>query len=117
MKINGVELEDIDIFDADTAEKYEIAVKKVQEEAVQSKSLEVTSLSGAIRKQCNAVFNCFNTMFGDGTDRKVFGSKVNLMICLKAFEELIVHVDEQQQEVEKLANKYSPNRAQKRAKK
>lgn len=117
MKINNVELEDIDIFDADTAEKYEIAVKKVQEEAAASKLLESIRLSEAIRKQCNAVFNCFNTMFGDGTDRKVFGNKVNLMICLKAFEELIIHVNEQKKELEKLTNKYSPNRAQKRAQK
>ena len=116
MKINNVELEDVDIFDVDTAEKYEEAVKKVQKESEESKQLEDISLSAMIRKQCNAVFDCFNTIFGEGTDKKVFGQKVNLMTCLKAFEELIVNVNEQKQELEKLTDKYSPNRAQKRAK-
>jgi hypothetical protein len=117
MKINNVELEDVDIFDVDTAEKYEEAVKKVQEEAAASKLIEDISLSAMIRKQCNAVFNCFNTIFGEGTDKTVFGDKVNLMICLKAFEELIVNVNEQKKELEKLTSKYSPNRAQRRDKK
>ena len=117
MKINNVDLEDLDIYDVDTAEKYEIAVKKVQEEAEESKKLEDTGLSAMIRMQCNAVFNCFNTIFGEGTDKKIFGAKVNLMTCLKAFEELIENVNEQKKELEKLSNKYSPNRAQKRARK
>lgn len=117
MKINNVELEDLDILDADTAEKYEIAVKKVQKEAEESKVLENTSLSAMIRKQCNAIFDCFNTIFGEGTDKKVFGQKVNLMTCLKAFEELIEIANEQKKELEKLTNKYSPNRIQRRAKK
>ena len=117
MKINNVELEDVDIFDVDTAEKYELAVKKVQEEAAASKLIEDISLSAMIRKQCSAVFDCFNTIFGEGTDKKVFGQKVNLMTCLKAFEELIVNVNEQKKELEKLTSKYSPNRVQRRDKK
>ena len=120
MKINNVELEDMDIYDLDTAEKYEGALEKVRKEAEETKNTEVvggTALSFAIRKQCNSVFDCFNAIFGEGTDKKVFGDKTNLMVCLKAFEELVLHADEQKKEMEKMTNKYSPNRAQKRAKK
>ena len=117
MKINNVELEDIDIMDADVAEKYEEAVKKVQKEAEESKKSEYTNLSAMIRAQCNAVFNCFNTIFGEGTDKKVFGEKVNLIICLKALEELITIIDAGREEVQKFANKYSPNRAKRRSEK
>lgn len=114
MKINNVELEDIDILDADVAETYENALEKVITETNQTEEL---SISASIRKQCNAVFNCFNTIFGEGTDKKVFGNKVNLMTCLKSFEELVEHANKQKEELEKLTEKYSPNRAQRRTKK
>jgi hypothetical protein len=117
MKINNVELEDIDIMDADTAEKYEEAIKKVQKESQESNELKDLNLSDVIRKQCNMVFDCFNSIFGEGTDKKVFGYKVNLITCLKAFEELIEYANEQKKELEKLTSKYSPNRAQRRDKK
>ncbi|WP_460377777.1 DUF6673 family protein, partial [Paraclostridium bifermentans] len=35
----------------------------------------------------------------------------------KAFEELILQVNEQKKEIEKISNKYSPNRASRRSKK
>jgi len=119
MIINNVELEDIDIFDLDTAEKYEKATKQFQKEASESAESAKAGNDGLakiIKKQCNALFDCFNTIFGPGTDKKVFGNKTNLMVCLKAFEELISHADSQKAEMEKIANKYSPNRVQKRAK-
>ena len=74
------------------------------------------SLSDGIRFQCNLIL-IFNTMFGEGADKKVFGNKVNLMTCMKSFEEVVLKINEQKKEIEKLANKYSPNRAQRRAKK
>ena len=112
MKINNVELEDIDILEADVAEKYENALEKVVKVADGTEGLKA---SESIRKQCTAVFGCFNEIFGAGTDKKVFGDRVNLLICLKAFEELVIAMNSQKEEVEKLANKYSPNRASRRA--
>ena len=111
MLINGVELEDIDVFDADIAERYENALEKVVED---NKNVDGIKVSIIIRQQCNAVFKLFNTMFGEGTDKKVFGDKVNIVTCLKAFEELVEQVNIQKQEVEKMASKYSPNRAARR---
>lgn len=114
MKINEVELEDLDIYDIDVVEKYENGLKKIKE---MSTDIKDKSLSQSIRIQCNYIFDFFNTMFGEGTDKKVFGNKVNLLTCLKAFEELILQVNEQKKEIEKISNKYSPNRAARRSKK
>ncbi len=114
MKINGIELQDIDILDLEVAEKWEQALENV--EGI-TKTIEGMKVSESIRTQCNAIFDVFNTLFGEGTDRKIFGDRVNLIICLKAFEELVIQVNSQSVEVEKMASKYSPNRATRRNKK
>ncbi|MEG2412566.1 MAG: DUF6673 family protein [Clostridium sp.] len=113
MNINGVELE-LDIYDADTAEKYEKALEDVQDIEDKVRGMKV---SESIRTQCNIIFGIFNDLFGKGTDKKVFGDKVNLLTCLKAFEELVIQSNEQKGELERIASKYSPNRAQRRIKK
>lgn len=114
MKINGVELEDIDIYDVEVAEKYEKALETVKNI---SEEVDKMGLSDGIRYQCSLIFDFFNTMFGEGTDRKIFGNRVNLITCLKAFEEVIEQINEQKKEIDKLSNKYSPNRAARRNKK
>lgn len=114
MKINGVELENLEIFDADVAEKYEKALDVIVKK---SKDVQGLKTSAIIRVQCNLIFEFFNTVFGEGTDRKIFGNRVNLMTCIKAFEELVEQVNAQKGEVEKMAAKYSPNRAARRNKK
>ena len=113
MKINNVELQDIDILDYEVAEKWENALEHVEGVA---KSIEGMKVSESIKTQCNAIFEVFNTMFGEGTDKKIFGDRVNLMMCLKALEELVTQVNSQSAEVEKMASKYSPNRANRRKK-
>jgi len=114
MKINNVELQDIDMLDLEVAEKYEKALERVEGIA---QRIEGMKISESIRIQCTAVFEVFNTLFGEGTDKKIFGDRVNLMMCLKAFEELVLYIKEQKTEVEKMASKYSPNRVQRRNKK
>ncbi|MEG1256608.1 DUF6673 family protein [Clostridium sp.] len=114
MKINNVELEDIDILDLDVAEKWEKALEHVEGVAKTTEGMKVSEM---IKTQCNAIFDVFNTLFGEGTDKKVFGDRVNLMSCLKAFEELVTHVSAKNAEVERMASKYSPNRANRRNKK
>lgn len=113
MIINGVELEDLDIYDLEVAERYEKALAKVRELSTKDNS---KSLSEGIKFQCNIIFDFFNTVFGEGTDKDIFGDKVNLMTCMKAFEEIVLKVNEQKKEIEKLSNKYSPNRATRRIK-
>lgn len=114
MKINGVELEDLDILDLEVAENFEKTLKSVENISEKIKGMTVTE---SIKTQCNAIFNVFNELFGEGTDKKIFGDKVNLLACLKAFEELVIQVNEKNQEVENLVKKYSHNRAARRSKK
>lgn len=116
MIINNVEIGELDIFDADSSERYENTIDKVIKDAQDSKGLK---LSAAIRKQCNAVFNCFNELFGEGTDKKVFGDKVNLLTCLKAFDELkngiSNQIEKSEIEIDTISSKYTSNRAKRRA--
>lgn len=114
MKINGIELDNLDIYDVDVAEKYEEAMARISQIHEEVKSLECAQ---GIRRICNSIFEIFNTMFGEGTDKKIFGDRVNLMICLKALEEFLLQMNEQKKEIEKFSNKYSPNRAARRNKK
>ncbi|MDC4242507.1 AP endonuclease [Clostridium tertium] len=113
MIINGVELEDIDIYDLEVAEKYEKALAKVRDLSTKDNS---KSLSEGIKFQCNLIFDFFNTVFGEDTDKKIFGNRVNLMTCMKAFEEIVLKMNEQKKEIKKLSDKYSPNRAARRNK-
>ncbi|MEG1870779.1 MAG: DUF6673 family protein [Peptostreptococcaceae bacterium] len=113
MIINGIELE-LDIFDADVAEVYEEALEKVR---IDAKVDTGAKMSVVIKTQCNAVFDFFDEVFGEGTSEDIFGGKTNLMTCLKAFEEVVDNVANQTKEAEQLSSKYSPNRAQRRTNK
>ena len=55
MVINGVELQDLDIFDADVAEKYEDAMEKVSNEMIIINDLRGSEI---IRHQCRVIYNC-----------------------------------------------------------
>ncbi|MBN3409941.1 AP endonuclease [Clostridium botulinum] len=114
MKINGVELKDLDILDLEVAEKYEKAIKGIDGIA---EKVQGMTIAESVRTQCNAIFKIFNDLFGEGTDKKIFGNKVNLLTCLQAFDELITQTNTSRAEVQKIANKYSPNRAARRKKK
>lgn len=113
LKINNVELE-LDIFDAETAELYENELDRIENEG---KAPAGAKMSETIRVQCNAVFDFFDNMFGEGTAVDVFGERSNLMECLRAFELVVEHVGQQTEEAKKITDKYSPNRAQRRMKK
>ena len=114
MIINGVELEDLDIYDLEVAEKFDKALKDI--DIVKEEVKGMGNVDG-IRTLCTAIFEVFNTMFGEGTDKKVFGNRVNLLICLKTLEEFVLKMKEQDKEMDKLMNKYSPNRVARRSKK
>lgn len=116
MKINGIDLEDLDFYDLEVAEKYDKVLADLKKNDENNKSISV-SMTEVVKTQCETIFNVFNTMFGVGTDKKIFGEKVNLKICLKAFAELVDHANEQKADLEKVSSKYSANRAQRRAKK
>jgi len=115
LEFRGQEL-DFDIFDADQAELYEDALRRVQAEC--SKGAPNEGLAAGIRRQCAVVFDFFDDLFGDRFHREIFGDKTNLDACLGAFKEFTSLVDSQKST---LREKYgmgagaAPNRAARRA--
>jgi hypothetical protein len=108
---------DFDIFDAETADAYEAAVKKAQAAAVKKQG---ETLGGAIRRQCKAVFTFFDDLFGADFHKDLFGEKTNLMECISTFRDFTKAVDEQKAALDTLmeevaADKAAPNRAARRA--
>ncbi|NFH70767.1 AP endonuclease [Clostridium botulinum] len=102
MKINNVEIEDLDLMDADVSEKFEKATNDLQaKEKVQN--FQGKGLSEIIRTQCTLIFDFFNDVWGEGTDKKVFGNKVNYRTCEKAFKDVIDYAMKQKNEILKIA--------------
>ena len=112
---------DFDIFDAETADAYTEAIERTRAEAVKEPG---ESLGDAIRRQCTAVFNFFDDLFGEDFHKELFGDKTNLMECIGTFREFVAAVDAQRAaldalmadvEADKTAKATAPNRAARRA--
>lgn len=108
---------DFDVFDADTAELYEEAAKQASKEAVKKPG---ETLAECIRRQCVAVFNFFDTLFGEGFHKEIFGERTNLVECLEAFREFVGLVNAQRATLDTMiaeakAESVAPNRAMRRA--
>ncbi len=101
--VNGKEL-DYDIFEADKADVYEKAMNAVTARmaALEKKKYDV-SFAKAIRVQCEAVAECFDTLFGDGAATTIFDGKVNLKLALQSFQELIEGIDAKKAELNDMA--------------
>ena len=102
MIINNVELPDIDVADALVMEHYESAHDKVAEK-MNKLDTAGKRRSELIKIQCEAVFEFFEDVFGEGAAKKVFGESVNLTTCLNAYEAVVENVNMLD---EKLAGKY-----------
>lgn len=116
MIINGVELE-FDAYDAEQVEKIETVSKKIDEVEIP----EGATWSQIIRIRCNSIFDFFDAVFGEGTAYKIFEGKANLTKCNLALAEFLdksgEEIKQTNEELDKKFSKYSPNRAQRRAKK
>lgn len=119
MKVLNTEIE-FNFNDADDMERLENAIDKTTAKLNNIKT-EGKRTSEVIRESCKIIFDCFNSAFGEGTDKKVFGTKTNLDTCIKAFDDLCNARQEQEnaleEEVKNIENKYNPNRATRRTKK
>lgn len=118
MKVLNTEIE-FNFNDADDMERLENAIDKTTEKLNNIK-IEGKRTSEIIRESCKAIFDCFNSAFGEGIDKKVFGLKTNFDTCIEAFQDLCNAKEEQenglQEKIRHIENKYSPNRVIKRKK-
>lgn len=119
IKINGIELEDLNILKADTAEIVEEIINGATTESGRTSKAE--SFSQMIREQCDFIYDSFDKLFGDGTSEDIFKGEYDLRIALTAFDELVEIIKVKQDEAEKEfakynSSKYTPNRAARRTK-
>lgn len=103
MTIHDIELP-FDMFDADTCERFEQAVERVSQKAQALQKQQGLKASESIRAQCAVIFDCFDHIFGEGTALSLFGGKANLQDCLQAFQTLVANVEQQRDQIEKLAS-------------
>ena len=86
---NGHEF-DFDPMDYEDAVRYEAAVKRFQES---SDALdEHAPLGESILKGCEIYKAFFDSMFGEGTYKSLFGEKKNIRACDEAFISLVSYV-------------------------
>lgn len=100
LKINNVELE-LDLFDADVMDKF---IKELEAFDKKQKNKTTKGLSNGeiIRQECKMVFDFFNNVFGPGTDKKIFGTKTNIRVCIEAFKKVIEYSASADKELSKL---------------
>ena len=119
MKILDYDI-DFDFNDADDMERMENAIEKTQKK-LNNIDVKDKKPSEIIRETCQAIFDCYNEIFGENTDKKIFGNKANFNLCVQSFKDLIKNKEEQEisfsESVKEIEKKYSPNRATRRAKK
>lgn len=114
-KINNAELE-LDFLDADEMERVEAELDRVlQRTETELKASHVTTQSQVIRVTCQIVFDFFDAVFGEGTQKRIFGNRCNMAEAMRAFEMFKQAKDGSSAEIKALSEKYNPNRAARRA--
>lgn len=115
MIVNGVHLPDPDTADVLFMEKLER-----EQDAITNwdENPEIKTRAQKIRAQCTAIFNFFDNIFGDGTAKKVFGEKVNLITCIDAYDEVLTEINRVDAALAsklraKYTSKYLPNKGKK----
>lgn len=114
-KINGLELE-LDMEDADTAERYSSAVRILAEaDEIRNKDIDYPS---AIRQYCAVFRKFYDFLFGDGTSEKIFdGIKDNTRKYDAVYDSLISFISKQCEvscnRMDEITKRYAPKKAKK----
>lgn len=104
--INNVKLEG-DLMDADFMEKFETAMVKMRDSALEAKCQSFPTAAANYRAQCEVVNTCFDEIFGAGTAVKLFGGKMNVMDHLKAIEKVSEWAAGERKALNDLTNRYT----------
>lgn len=90
--LHGVNLE-ADLLNPKVSDRYEKGFNTAVAEINAAK--ECTTGAEGIRRQCNAVIDYVDDVFGHGTAKKVFGEETDLITCLDVLEEMMDLYDKQ----------------------
>lgn len=104
--INNVKLEG-DLMDADFMEKFETAMVKMRDSALEAKRQSFPTAAANYRAQCEVVNTCFDEIFGAGTAVKLFGGKMNVMDRLMAIEKVSEWAAGERKALNDLTNRYT----------
>lgn len=104
--INNVKLEG-DLMDADFMEKFETAMVKMRDSALEAKRQSFPTAAANYRAQCEVVNTCFDEIFGAGTAVKLFGDKMNVMDHLMAIEKVSEWAAGERKALNDLTNRYT----------
>lgn len=113
MQINGIELE-IRLTNASFAGRFEKAVRDLNQ-AIKGKPA-FDDLEAAIRYQCDAVKKFVLGVFGDGVYEKLGVDPEDLDENYQLMEDIMAEAEKQKNSIVSKRSKYTPNRAQRRAK-
>lgn len=115
VSILGAEFE-LNMFDAADAKRVSDArrIFEAQRLAIEAEK-DNMELWESITEICHAAFTCFNSIFGDGADVKIFHDKCDLCQCVEAMAQLGKACTETQTDAfnQRFAA-YLPNRAQRK---
>ncbi len=110
MKINNIEF-DIDFTEADTIERISEAEKIVQEQNEELiKIYDTLPQAEGIRQECKIAKDFLDRVLGEGTSERLFGNRNSLAECVKAIEDVKIAKEEQENKVNSIISKYSPER-------
>lgn len=110
MVINGVELE-LDLLDADMAEKFETECQRVKDRVADKKAYEGKSNPDAMRYQCEVVNDFFDCMFGAGTSEKLFKGRHHIGRSMEAFATVVSEANKSGEKVKEISREYMPGSA------
>lgn len=100
-KFGNFEME-FDPTDVAFVEKYEIAVTKYQER-ITTVSKEGKA-SEVMMRICDIFYDVFDSLFGKGTSKKMFGKTNSVDLCVKAFKQLVNAMNDYSKTLELLPN-------------
>lgn len=114
--IKGIELE-LDMQDVATVERYEAAFARMGE--TEKNLPKDGKASERLRAFCRMFRNLYDDIFGPGTSDKIFGDNDNARVATEVYEQFLEFVSGQRNPVDeiqnRIADRFSPNRAQRRA--
>lgn len=110
---NGHEYE-FDVRDAETAEKFEASVSRIQ--TADKNMPKDGKASSQIKYQCGIIKRFFDDCFEDGAGTDICGDRDNFGICMDAYNAFLMLVKEQKTDIMRMSGAFNQhsNRQQRR---
>ncbi len=99
---------DFDIADVENFERYETALKNLQEKTANQP--ELTTNIERIKRSCEIVNEFFDDVLGDGASVEIFEGKLNFRTAYTVYEEFVSNCTKEFESITDTFSKYSPNR-------